>query len=241
MANTIIEVKKLMVSYGDLKILDDLSFKVSEGEIAVIIGPNGSGKTTLLKAIIGLIPAKGEVRVCGKNIREALPEISYVPQRFSFDKTFPITVEEFLTLGVDKKYLDEQNLKKQLAEVGMTGYIASIIGSLSGGQLQRILIAKALLRRPRILFLDEPASGIDIRGEKHVYELIRHINQKHGVTVLMISHELDVVYKYATRVICLNRKLLCSGPPLEELNPETIKRLYGHDIGVYEHAADKHL
>lgn len=240
MPKPVITVKNLTVSYGDQEILKNLSFTIYEGELAIVIGPNGSGKTTLLKAILGLIMASGEVKICDKSPQQALLEVSYVPQRFSFDATFPITVKEFLSLGINKRVLSHNNLEMQLKEVGMTEYQDSLIGRLSGGQLQRTLIAKALLRRPRLLFLDEPASGIDIEGEKHIYELIKHINQKHKVTVLMVSHELDIVYQYATKVLCLNRRLLCSGAPWEVLDNEMLRKLYHHDIGVYKHATSKH-
>lgn len=240
MLRPVITVKNLTVSYGDQEILKNLSFTIYEGELAIIIGPNGSGKTTLLKAILGLIMARGEIKICDKSPQQALPEISYVPQRFSFDTTFPITVKEFLTFGINKESLTQANLEKRLKEVGMSEYQNSLIGNLSSGQLQRTLIAKALLRRPRLLFLDEPASGIDIEGERHIYELIKYINQKHKVTVLMVSHELDIVYQYATKVLCLNRKLLCSGTPWEVLDNEMLRKLYHHDIGVYKHATSKH-
>ena len=204
------------------------------GNICAVIGPNGSGKTTLLKAILGLIEIKaGEIEILGKKINEVLENISYVPQRFAFDKTFPITVAEFMELsfrkGVNKKIVNER-----LQEVDMLKFTNYLLGSLSGGQLQRVLIARSLLNNPKILFWDEPASGIDIGGEKTFYQLAKHLNEVHKITIILVSHELDIVYKFANQVICLNKKLICQGVPEKILTSESIKELYG-PVSLYKH------
>ncbi len=231
-------VKNLTVKYGHHLILDNLSFTILEKSITAIIGPNGSGKTTLLKAMLDLIPFQGTVRILGTSLRQARSDIGYVPQRFSFDTSFPITVTEYLTLAQKKK--NQSAIDTQLEEVDMRDRSQQLLGELSGGQLQRVLVAKALLNQPRILFLDEPAAGIDIGGERNFYELIQHLNQTHGVTILVVSHEIDIVYKYATQVLCLNKRMLCMGKPREILTSDTLRQLYGQEASLYQHAYDKH-
>lgn len=232
----IIKVSGLTVSYEGQTVLSNLSFDVQKGSILAVIGPNGSGKTTLLKAILGLIPRdEGEILVFSQPVQEARQRIGYIPQRFSFDKTFPVTIREFLSLSLFKKENQEKKVAYSLKEVGMQKWGKNLLGELSGGQLQRVLIARAILNEPELLFLDEPAAGIDIGGEKSLYELIRHLNEVHNVTVVMVSHEIDIVMKFATEVICLNKKLICQGIPHKALNQETLTKLYGQEAGVYEH------
>lgn len=229
----VLAVKKLSVSYGSLQVVKDVSFDISAGDILAIIGPNGSGKTTLLKAILGLIPYQGAVKVFGQPISNVLDKISYVPQRFSFDKTFPLTVNEFLKLSLRKK--DPSRLIYGLKEVEMTKYGDHLIGELSGGQLQRVLIARALLNKPKMIFLDEPTAGVDIEGEKSFFEIIRHLNIKHGMTIILISHEINMVYKFATKIVCINRDLVCFGQPKDVVTKEVLKKLYGQDLKFRHH------
>ncbi len=233
-----VSTDNLTVRYGDQVILDRLSFAIPQKSITAIIGPNGSGKTTLLKALLDLIPHQGTVRILGTALRHARSDIGYVPQRFTFDASFPITVTEYISLAQNKK--DQTAIDTQLTEVGMQNQNQQLLGQLSGGQLQRILVAKALVNQPKILFLDEPAAGIDISGERNFYELIQHLNEEHGVTILVVSHEIDIVYKYATQVICLNKQMLCMGKPQEVLTSDTLKNLYGQETSLYQHAYDKH-
>lgn len=237
---TAISVKKLSVKLGRTKILDQLDFTIPEKSITAIIGPNGCGKTTLMKAILGLIQYSGEVKLLEKSINESLDKISYVPQRFAFDRTFPITVREFLQLDPHSNHREIKNIKEKLKEVGMQDSEDTLLGILSGGQLQRVLIARALLNNPKILFLDEPASGIDIKGERNFYELIKHLNEEHGVTIVLVSHEIDIVFRYATHVICLNKKMLCFGKPSDVLTNNTIKELYNENVELYQHKFHKH-
>ena len=230
--NSIIEIKKLSVQIDNNKILDDISFDVAKKEIVAIIGPNGSGKTTLFKAILGLIPYSGKIKILGKPVSEKLNQIGYVPQKFSFDRTFPITVEEFLYLTPEK--VRKELIFAVLKELEITKFKDQLIGTLSGGQLQRVLIAKAIMKSPQILLFDEPTSGVDIEGIKDFYSIIKHLNEIHNATILMISHEISMVYKFAHKIICLNKNLVCQGKP-DVLTQDMLKKLYGESVELREH------
>jgi ABC-type Mn2+/Zn2+ transport system ATPase subunit len=229
----ILEVRGLTVRYEGVLALSDVSFTIEKAAIVAVIGPNGSGKTTLLKAILGLVPSVGEVRLFSRPLREVLPQVGYVPQRFAFDPGFPLTVEEFIALTC--RTPERLPVHGVLAEVGMHGLKGKLIGELSGGQMQRVLLAHALLHRPRILFLDEATSGIDIEGQGDFYSTIQRLNREHGVTVVMVSHEVNVVYKLTDRVICLNRDLVSHGETYAALTPEVLRRLYGDNAGFMAH------
>jgi ABC-type Mn2+/Zn2+ transport system ATPase subunit len=228
----ILEIKNLTVRYNSHVILNELNFYVETGEIVAIIGPNGSGKTTLLKAILGLIPYDGEVRIFGRPPKFALNDIGYVPQRLDFDRTFPLTVKEFLGFI---KAANRPWRSEVLEESGVNTFMDSRLGELSGGQLQRLLIAKAMLKEPRLLMLDEPTSGVDAAAEMTFFELIEHVNKEHAVTVMLISHEVQMVYKFASQILCLNRDLVCDGRPKEAITQEVLERLYGKSIGFQAH------
>jgi len=230
-----VEVKNLTVKYDNFMAIENIDLEIKRGCFVSIIGPNGSGKTTLLKAMIGLIkPSSGEVLIFGKKVSKQKDLIGYVPQRFSFDKTFPITVWEFLRfslrVGEPLSQIDEK-----LKEMDLLDKKKKVLGELSGGQMQRVLVARAILNDPKVLFLDEPASGIDVGAEKNFYELMDYLNQKYGITIIMVSHELDVVTKYTHRVICLNKKMICHGDPSTVLDAEMVKKLYGEHTTVHKH------
>jgi len=230
--NKILEIKNLTVKYDGHVILNELNFWVNSGEIVAIIGPNGSGKTTLLKAILGLIPHRGEVKIFGGPPKLALSEIGYVPQRLDFDRTFPLTVEEFLNfIKVKNRAWHDEVLR----EAGVDAFTGKRIGELSGGQLQRLLIAKALLKEPKLLMLDEATSGVDVAAEMTFFELIEHLNKIHKVTIMLISHEVQMVYKFATQILCLNKDLVCNGRPKEAITKEVLEKLYGKNIEFQSH------
>ncbi len=232
--NFILEVKDLNVFYGSYQAVKKVSFGLKPGEILAIIGPNGSGKSTLIKAILGLIEYQGHVWILGRKTDKVLDQIGYVPQKFSVEKDFPLTVKEFLELS-QKNTKDDERRVQALKEVEMTDFESSLIGELSGGQLQRVLIARALLNDPKIIFLDEATSGIDVEGEKNFYEIINHLNKVHGLTIVLISHELNMVYKFATQVVCLNRDLICFGVTKEAITDEVMKKLYGENMEIRQH------
>jgi ABC-type Mn2+/Zn2+ transport system ATPase subunit len=234
MAKPVLRIEHLSADYNGQTVLNDISFSIKEGEIAAVVGPNGSGKTTLIRAILGLIPYRGTVLVNEAPVRTALKQISYVPQRFAFDRTIPITAGEFLAMTSFGESV-QKKINRALLEVDMKKHEHSLIGELSGGEFQRILIARALLNDPTILFLDEATSGIDIVGEKSFYEIVSHLNKVHRTTVLLVSHEINMVYRFADQIICLNRDLICFGKPKEAVTKEVLERLYGKDVRFQEH------
>lgn len=230
-----IEIRDLSFAYTPAEqTLDQITFDIPHGSICALVGPNGSGKTTLLKVMIGLIsPTKGSVSVLGKPPHESRAFIGYVPQRFSFDKTFPITVFEFLHMSHPTR--SKKEIVEYLHHLDMDGFADTRLGVLSGGQLQRVLICRAMLIRPAILFLDEPVSGVDIGGEQTFYELIAHLHREHNTTIIMVSHELDVVANFADLVLCVNKRLVCEGKPQHVFTAETLTELYGKEAAHYHH------
>ncbi len=231
----VIEIKNVSFAYnGGNFAIEDISFEIEKGAKVMIIGPNGSGKTTLLKAMVGLLnPAQGSILILNKKPEKVRNKIGYVPQKLDFDKTFPITVLEFLQFS--HPTATKKDIDKNLNNLGIENLTLCLIGQLSGGQLQRVLIVRALLGNPQILFLDEPVSGIDIVGEQNFYQLIKNIRSKYHVTIIMVSHEMNVVSSIATQVICINKSMLCIGTPDTVLASENIKKLYGVDVSIYKH------
>lgn len=199
-----LEVIDVSVVYGTNLILNKVSFSIEQGEVVSIVGPNGTGKSTLVKAILGLVSYKGEVLFEGKKITKSTALFGYVPQRFEFDITFPITVREFLSLRHSN--LDSSDGKELLHDLLVDGFLEKKLGSLSGGQLQRVLIAQALLAKPKILIFDEPTTGVDEAGVHNFYEIIDHLNREHNITIVLISHETDVVYRLSDKVVCLDKQ-----------------------------------
>ncbi len=229
-------VEDCSVALGGVTVLDGVSFSVGQGEVAAIIGPNGSGKTTLMRAILGLAPTTGgTIRIFGKHLHAVRDLIGYVPQRFDFDHDFPITVREFLDLA-RHPHCPVSRIAEKIKEVGLPSRVLDQqLGSLSGGQLQRTLIAQAILNNPSILFLDEPTTGIDVSGEATLYEIIEHLNVEHGTTILLVSHDIALVSDMVDNVICVNRKLLCYGPPHTALTLRKMEEVFGPREGIYEH------
>ncbi|MBI2475110.1 metal ABC transporter ATP-binding protein [Candidatus Uhrbacteria bacterium] len=230
-----IQVKNLSVVFGNQTILSHVSFDVNHGEIAAIIGPNGSGKTTLIRAVLGLIPSDGEVLIDNEPPSHVRSHVGYVPQRFRFDPNFPITVREYLDLP--KPHVHKHEHAHKLKEVGLEASILhKPLGSLSGGQLQRVLIAQATIHHPSLLILDEPSTGIDIVGEEQFYDLLKEQRDQHGTTVVLVSHDIAVISNVVDQVICVNKKLVCFGPPKQALTQEKLSELYGKtDTSLYFH------
>lgn len=229
----LIKIENLSVTVDEMQIVEHLSFNILKGTMTMIIGPNGAGKTTLFRAMLGLMPYKGVIA------KAPGARIAYIPQNFTVDRDIPLKVKEFFYI----KTYDTDAICSALRSVGMYKdehhfhhhILDRRIGVLSGGELQKISIAWALVDSPDILFFDEPTAGIDVGSEETIYSLLRHIRDEKGITIVMISHELNVVYEHADQVICLNKKMICQGPPQRVLNPEILKKLYGEHLGVYKH------
>lgn len=214
--------------------LIDVNLDIREREIVTLIGPNGAGKTTLVRVLLGLEkPGRGEVH------RRRDLRIGYVPQRFDSDAVIPMTVERFLMLGGDNS---ADRIVSMLASVDATAVRHQQLGELSGGELQRVVLARALLRRPNLLVLDEPVQGVDYTGEADLYNLIGKLRDEAGFGVLLVSHDLHIVMARSDRVICLNHHVCCSGIPEAVAQHPAYGRLFGPQaaraFGVYRHRHD---
>lgn len=224
----------LTVKLGGQAIINEVDIAVGNGEIVILIGPNGSGKTTLVRTLLGLVdPERGSVT------REDSLVIGYVPQHLQIDPALPLTVGRFLTLGTRGLAGD---LEAALREVGVGQMLASPVQSLSGGQMRRVLLGRALLRDPDLLVLDEPTAGVDVAGQAALYELVKTIRDKRGCGVLLISHNLHLVMAAADRVVCLNHHVCCEGRPASVSRNPAYLDLFGKDAGraiaVYTHDHD---
>jgi zinc transport system ATP-binding protein len=241
--DTAIRFENVTIERGGLFILDGVSASVPRGGCTAIIGPNGAGKTTLLLALLGEIAYRGRILTTCE-VTGGCSRIGYVPQRLSFDRGLPVTVTEFLSLGVQKKpmWFGTRSVLKQkalrlLALVRADHLAHRRLGALSGGELQRVLLALALQQEPDLLVLDEPASGVDFQGEHVFCELLDGLRREKGFTQLMVSHDLATVTHHATHVICLNRKVAAEGPPRFALTHETLTAIFGMHMGLVDSRA----
>jgi len=232
-AETILVVENLGVKLDGAQVLHDVSFSLKAGEALAVIGPNGAGKTVLFRSLLGLVPHTGIVQW------QPGVEIGYVPQRFSVDPSTPITAKEFFLLQSPSfwrpptAFID--HLDHELTLMGLNRRILEKrLGELSGGETQRLLMAWAMLRHPGVLLLDEPTAAVDAGFEETVYAVLHRVQQERGTALLLISHDLHVVYRYAQRVVCLNKTVVCQGPPLEALNETALATLYG-EAAFYQH------
>ena len=233
MNDALITLEGVGVTFAGQPVLQDVRLAVKPGEIVTLIGPNGAGKTTLVRTVLGLLkPDRGSVwrkpRLC----------IGYMPQKLQVDATLPLTVVRFLRLvpGVDRAAA-----LSALEEVGATPVIDSPLQNISGGELQRVLLARALLREPELLVLDEPVQGVDVAGQAELYRLITRLRDRHGCGVLMVSHDLHLVMSTTDQVVCLNRHVCCSGHPEQVSGDPAFVELFGQDaksLAVYHHHHD---
>jgi zinc transport system ATP-binding protein len=219
---------------GSREVLSDVDLDVRRGEIVTLIGPNGAGKTTLVRILLAI-----ERPDHGRIAKPASTRIGYVPQRFEVDPAIPMTVGSFLALGAS---VTSKAIKEALEETGALKTLDQQLSKLSGGETQRVLIARALLRQPNLLILDEPASGVDFTGEADLYDLIGRLRDKHNLGVLLVSHDLHVVMARSDRVICLNGHVCCSGKPEDVSQHAAYVRIFGPQaataLGVYRHHHD---
>jgi zinc transport system ATP-binding protein len=227
----LIAATHLSVRLQGIQIIDDVSISVARGEIVTLIGPNGSGKTTLLKALLGQVPAQGEVR------RTPGLRIGYVPQHFARDPSLPMTVRRFLQL-----YAPGDAAAAALVRTGAAHAKALQLASLSGGEMARVLLARAIAGKPDLLVLDEPLAGVDVAGEAALYQLIGEIRDALDCGVLLVSHDLHVVMAQASRVICLNGHVCCEGHAQSVLRDPAFTQLFGAraaaELALYAHHHD---
>lgn len=233
--DTLLQANGICVSLQGRQILDQVGLSVKRGEIVTLIGPNGAGKTTLVRVILGLLkPTAGSVERC------AGLRIGYMPQRLQLSENLPLTVRRFLALGCRKSC--HADLNKVVDQLSIGHLLGSPLQKLSGGEHQRVLLARALLRKPDLLVLDEPVQGVDVTGQAALYSLITTIRDELGCGVLMISHDLHLVMATTDQVLCLNNHVCCSGHPESVSQHPAYLELFGapasEKLAIYTHHHD---
>lgn len=233
MSAELMRLERICVRFGSQLVLDDVSLTLRAGEIVTLIGPNGAGKTSLVRTVLGLLsPDRGTVW------RKPRLRLGYMPQKLHIDPNLPLSVLRFLQLvpGVDRS-----KVLAALGEVGVQRVIDTPLQRISGGELQRVLLARALLREPELLVLDEPVQGVDINGQAELYRLIGRLRERYGCAVLMVSHDLHLVMSATDQVICLNQHVCCSGRPEQVSGDPVFVELFGQQVrnlAVYHHQHD---
>jgi zinc transport system ATP-binding protein len=247
-AKTLISIKNIYFSYGYTPVLIDVTFSINSGDFLAIIGPNGSGKTTLLKIILRLLkPSQGKVRVMGKPVEEFedWPAIGYVPQKATHvDPFFPVSVKEVVAMGLFsskkislpvKRKEESAAVQRALSQVGLDSFENRRIGKLSGGQQQRVFIARAIVNQPRVLFLDEPTTGVDAETQERFYDMLDRLNKKEGITIALITHDIGIINKHVTKVACLNQKLVYHGTHEDFCRSEAFKEMLAKGNHLISH------
>jgi zinc transport system ATP-binding protein len=246
----LVTIRDLCVTLGGNPILRGVNADLRAGGISALIGLNGSGKTTLLRALVHEVPWTGQVHFhCGHDHTRALPEhIGYVPQRLRIDSNLPLTVADLFALALQRRPLFlgiahwvQREMDRLLQRVG-AGHLADrLVEKLSGGQLQRVLLALALQPKPELLLLDEPAAGIDFQDQQRFYDLLADLNRETGVTILLVSHDLSVVGRLVEHVFCLqDGRIVCEGSPHHILSSEVLARTFGPEMSSYLHHHHAH-
>lgn len=230
MNSFLLKAEHIGLSINQRQILHDINLSINAGEIVTLIGPNGSGKTSLVKVLLGLIQSdEGRLQKKEKLVT------GYMPQKLHIDGVLPMSVKRFLKMGTKAS---EAEIQKMSNALGIENLFAQAVQSVSGGEFQRVLLTRALLRKPDLLVLDEPAQGVDINGQQQLYQLISKIRDDYGCGVLMISHDLHLVMEATDQVLCLNTHICCSGhPEAVSQHPEYL-RLFGSSLdgmAVYTH------
>jgi zinc transport system ATP-binding protein len=238
-------MRELSVDLGGCQILNRVTADVARGKITAVIGLNGSGKTTLLRAVVGEFPYRGQIRfACGHDHSRPRPEnVGYVPQRLTLDARLPLTVRDLFALALSRRPTFfgvprwvSRRAQELMERVGMPGILDNPVDGLSGGQLQRVLLALALEPSPELLLLDEPAAGIDFKDQQKFYDLISQINKETGLTILLVSHDLNMVNDHADHVLCLKDGCIqCQGTPEDILTPVNMALTFGADLNLYSH------
>jgi len=241
----IIQFDHASFGFPGVTALEDISLSISEGEFVGVIGPNGSGKTTLCRAVLGLMaPTEGHLHIfdCACEALRCYhrAKIGYLPQKGVVDRNFPVTVLETVMMG---RYgalgllrrpgaKDRQIAMDALAQVSMDQHKDTALGCLSGGQQQRVFIARALAQQPKVLLLDEPTTGLDITMQHNVIELVQHLHKKLKLTVLLITHDINMIRSRVDRLVLLKTRLFAAGSPSEVLKPDILSQVYGKDLVI---------
>ena len=236
-----IETNKLVIGY-DEPLTNEIDLRIKEGEFVGIIGPNGGGKTTLLKTLLGIIkPIKGKISIFGeKNPRKFRKLIGFVPQRTFYDEKMPFFVIDIVKMGLFSnkplfyrlKKEDYENMINIMRLVDIYKLRTMPFGHLSGGEKQRVLIARALVKKPKILFLDEPTSSLDIKSKKEVIDIIVRLHHDLNITILMVTHNINEIYPYLNKVIYINNKKCFLGEPEEVVTKNNLKEIYGINVDI---------
>ena len=236
MSDALITLNNISLSHNGKNVLDDVSFKLHKGEFVTLIGPNGAGKSSLIKILLGVIKQDSRDITYTNNIR-----LGYTPQTFSANPFIPISVKDFLTLN---QKLDSEFMLQTFELTGIKELLKLPLKNLSGGELQKVLLTRALLNKPNVLILDEPAQNLDIDGQMQLYKLIQDIHQQQNCAVLMVSHDLHRVMKESTQVLCLYHHICCEGLPESILKDEKFNDLFADQINdlmaTYEHHHNHH-
>lgn len=228
----LLELRDVSLVVSGRTILEKINFSLARQEIITIMGPNGAGKTTLLKIAIGLLkPSTGIVR------QAPTLTVGYVPQKLTLPPGFPMTVRRFLSFA--RKGIDIAERLTALEEMGAPHVIDRDMQTLSGGEFQRVLLARAMLRQPNLLILDEPLQGVDVQSQTELYDLLASLRQRHNCGILMVSHDLHLVMAATDRVLCLNQHICCSGTPDTISTDPAYLRMYGH-LAMYQHNRGHH-
>ncbi len=236
----IVQLQDVSCGYGKQEVLSEVSLDIMPGDFVGLLGPSGSGKTTLLRAVLGAVSIyKGRVLVEGSSTDTRRPKVGYVPQLETIDWNFPVTVQEAVLMGrtMDSRFFpwyrrqDRKLAEEMMERLGISDLARRHIRELSGGQQQRVFLARALVSGPRILLLDEPTSGVDIKTRDDVMHLLHELNHQ-GITIIMTTHEINAVAVHLPWVICLNGRVLAEGPPSKVITSETLKLTYGAEMPV---------
>ena len=265
---SVLEVEDLSIGYNNHLAVDKISFDVQEGDLLGIVGPNGAGKTTLFRAILGLQQYSGKIKLFGfegSKYRSLLPLIGYVPQKVAFEPNFPATVYDIVSMGMvsEKKLFkgakliqqcgccwnriykkignNDDKITEALKTVGLESLRNRRIGELSGGELQRVFIAKSLVKDPLLLILDEPVTSVDVESQNKFYNVIKKINEENNITIVWSSHDLDAISKYANRVACMNKKLFFHGEKEKFFSDKELLKTYTESsMQMHMHHHDMH-
>lgn len=236
MSDALITLNNITLSHNGKNVLDDVSFQLHQGEFVTLIGPNGAGKSSLIKILLGVIKQDSGSVTYQEDIR-----FGYTPQTFTANPFIPISVKDFLTLN---QKLDSVFMQQTFDLTGINELLQLPLKNLSGGELQKVLLSRALLNKPNVLILDEPAQNLDVDGQMQLYKLIQDIHQQQNCAVLMVSHDLHRVMKESTQVLCLYHHICCEGLPESILKDEKFNDLFADQINelmaTYEHHHNHH-